>query len=94
VIIMTAAAEVSTAVAAMRGGADDYLTKPIDTEALLLAVERAMERRSLRLEAENLRRQLREREGVGLHRPARHQPGDAEGLSRRQAGRGASGPPC
>ncbi len=66
VLIMTAAAEVSTAVAAMRGGADDYLTKPIDTEALILAVERAMERRSLRLEAENLRRQLREREGVGL----------------------------
>ena len=32
----------------------------------MLAIERAMERRSLRAEAENLRRQLRERDGSGL----------------------------
>jgi two-component system response regulator HydG len=66
VIMVTAAADLSTAVKAMRAGAEDYLTKPIDFDALLVAVERALERRELRVEAENLRRQIRERDGDGL----------------------------
>ncbi len=66
VIVATAFGDVGTAVAAMRAGADDYLTKPIDFDALALALERALERRELRVEAENLRRQLRERDGEGL----------------------------
>jgi two-component system response regulator HydG len=67
VIMVTAAADLGTAVKAMRAGAEDYLTKPIDFESLLVAVERALERRELRVEAENLRRQIRERDGEGLH---------------------------
>jgi two-component system response regulator HydG len=66
VIVCTAFGDVSTAVQAMRAGAADYLTKPIDFDALTLAVERALERRELRVEAENLRRQIRERDGGGL----------------------------
>ena len=66
VIVATAFGEVASAVAAMRAGADDYLMKPIDIDGLVLAIERAMERRSLRAEAENLRRQVRERDGSGL----------------------------
>jgi len=66
VIVATAFGDVSSAVAAMRAGASDYLTKPIDFEALLVAIERARERRALRVEAENLRRQLRERDAEGL----------------------------
>ncbi len=66
VIVATAFGDVSSAVAAMRAGAADYLTKPIDFDALLLAIERARERRALRVEAENLRRQLRERDAEGL----------------------------
>ena len=59
--------DVSAAVAAMRAGADDYLTKPIDFERqLTLSIERALERRELRVETENLRRQLRDRDGDGL----------------------------
>ncbi len=66
VIVATAFGEVSSAVAAMRAGADDYLTKPLELDELILAIERAMDRRNLRSEAENLRRQLRERDGSGL----------------------------
>ncbi len=38
-IFMTAFGSVATAVAAARGGGADYLTKPLDTEALLLRVK-------------------------------------------------------
>jgi len=66
VIVATAFGEVASAVSAMRAGADDYLTKPLEIDELVLSIERAMERRALRSEAENLRRQLRERDGSGL----------------------------
>jgi CheY-like chemotaxis protein len=65
VIDATAFGDVSSAVAAMRAGASDYLTKPI-FDALSVAIERALERRAVLVEAENLRRQLRERDGEGL----------------------------
>ena len=66
VIVATAFGDVSSAVAAMRGGAEDFLTKPIDFDTLLVVVDRAIKRREMRVETENLRRQLREREGIGL----------------------------
>jgi two-component system response regulator HydG len=66
IIVATALGDVNNAVHAMRAGADDYLTKPIDFDALVVAVERAVERRDLRVEAENLRRQIRSRDGEGL----------------------------
>jgi DNA-binding NtrC family response regulator len=66
VIVVTAFGDVTSAVAAMRVGADDYLTKPVDFDALLVALERALERRALKIEAESLRRQLLEREGAAL----------------------------
>jgi two-component system response regulator HydG len=66
VIVVTAFGDVSSAVSAMRAGADDYLTKPVDFDALTLSIERCIERSQLRVEAEQLRRQLREREGDGF----------------------------
>ncbi len=66
VIVVTAAAEVGVAVAAMRAGAVDYITKPIDIEHLVVALERAIELRNLRLENENFRRQSREHSEEGL----------------------------
>lgn len=66
VIVVTAFGEVATAVQAMRVGADDFLTKPVDFDALILSIERSIERANLRVEAENLRRQLRERDGEGF----------------------------
>jgi two-component system, NtrC family, response regulator HydG len=65
-IVLTAAGDISTAVRAMRAGAADYLTKPIDVGALLLSVERALEHRDLQTEAENLRGQLSARNREGL----------------------------
>ncbi|MDI3282681.1 sigma-54 dependent transcriptional regulator [Polyangium sp. 15x6] len=66
VIMVTAFGEVSTAVQAMRSGADDFITKPVDFDALTLSIERVIERTNLKAEAEELRRQLREREGEGF----------------------------
>jgi two-component system, NtrC family, response regulator HydG len=66
VVVATAFGDVGSAVNAMRAGAEDYLTKPIDFDALVVAVERALERRDLRVETENLRRQIRSRDGEGL----------------------------
>ena len=43
VVMVTAFGTVQTAVAAMKAGAYDYITKPIDYEELLLVVNRAME---------------------------------------------------
>ncbi len=51
VIVMTAFGDVESAVAAMRAGADDYLTKPIQIDRLAKAVEQAIEQRALRHEA-------------------------------------------
>jgi DNA-binding NtrC family response regulator len=47
VIVMTAFGTVDEAVRAMKEGATDFLTKPVDTEHLLLVLERAMERQRL-----------------------------------------------
>jgi DNA-binding NtrC family response regulator len=65
VIMMTAFGAVDTAVAAMRAGAADYLTKPLNIEQLVLVVGRELERRRLRAETGELRRRLAERHSVG-----------------------------
>jgi two-component system NtrC family response regulator len=53
--VLTAFGTVETAVEAMKAGAFDYLTKPVDNEELLLAVNRALETARLREEVCNLR---------------------------------------
>jgi DNA-binding NtrC family response regulator len=60
-VMMTAFASVETAVEAMRAGADNYLVKPLDADAVLVILTKALEKRSLRREAESLRDQVRER---------------------------------
>jgi DNA-binding NtrC family response regulator len=61
VLVITAYGTIDSAVEAVRAGAFDYLTKPIATQKLLLTVDRAIERRSLRSEVSNLRREVGER---------------------------------
>jgi len=58
IIVVTAEREVDTAVAAMRAGAYDYLTKPVDRDRLLLSVRRACERRRLVDRVKNLQSEL------------------------------------
>ncbi len=56
IIVMTAYGSIAHAVDAVQRGADDYLAKPFEREALLLAIRRVL--RTRRLEREN--RELRE----------------------------------
>ncbi len=58
VIVMTAFGTVASAVDAMKHGAADYLTKPVDLDELELLVLRSLERRALESENRELRRQL------------------------------------
>jgi two-component system response regulator HydG len=61
VVVMTAFGAVDSAVQAMRSGAIDYLTKPINTDELLIVIERALHENRLRREAQDLRKRLDER---------------------------------
>ena len=61
VVMMTAYGTVETAVASMKEGALDYLTKPIDLDELLLMLRRVIERSSLIRENKELKAQLQER---------------------------------
>ena len=55
VVIVTAEGTIDMAVEAMKAGALDYITKPIEFEELLLLVKRVAERRTLLKENEVLR---------------------------------------
>jgi two-component system response regulator PilR (NtrC family) len=61
VIIMTAFSSIDTAVEAMRRGAEDYLSKPLQLADAQMSIARALERRSLRSRVTQLETQARER---------------------------------
>ena len=61
VVVMTAFGSIDTAVEAMRLGAHDYLTKPIDRERFTVIVEKALERHALAFENKQLRDRLETR---------------------------------
>ncbi len=58
VVIITAYGTIDTAVEAMKAGALDYITKPLEFEELLILVDRVSERRTLIRENEILRQEL------------------------------------
>lgn len=58
VIMMTAYSSVDTAVDALKNGAYDYLTKPLDFNELRLAIDRAMDHKNLKEENRLLRETL------------------------------------
>ncbi len=64
VIVMTAYGTIETAVAAIKGGAADYLTKPLNLDELLHRLHQVRERQRLLAENRELRQALQERHRV------------------------------
>jgi two-component system response regulator PilR (NtrC family) len=62
VIMMTAFACTETAIAAIRDGAYDYITKPFKVEEVRIVVEKALEKKLLSTENRRLRSELRSRD--------------------------------
>lgn len=58
VLVMTAFGSIETAVEAIRCGAYDYITKPIDRERFAVVVEKALEHRALACENKQLKERL------------------------------------
>jgi len=65
VLILTAQGTVETAVEAIRVGAYDYLTKPVDPQRLKILLDKVIERQETLREVKVLRRQLREHGAFG-----------------------------
>src|SRR5438552_13002258 len=65
VVVMTAFGSIPDAVAAMRGGAFDYLEKPFELEAMELLLERAIGGRRLAQDRRYLRSEVDEEHGFG-----------------------------
>jgi DNA-binding NtrC family response regulator len=65
VVLMTAQGTVETAVAAIKQGAYDYISKPIDPQRLKILLDQLVERHDTQREVRALRRQLQERGSFG-----------------------------
>ena len=86
VILITAFGEIQTAVAAMRLGAEDYLTKPLDWDELQIIIERALKVKGLVRENRELRAFIGERfqleNIIGTSKPMRELYGVVERVAR------------
>jgi len=65
IVMITAYAEIDSAVVAMKMGVYDYVTKPLDNHDLLFTIQRALEKQDLMQEVAELRAILNER--ISLH---------------------------
>ena len=61
VLVMTGHGSIDTAVAAMRAGAFDYLTKPVEPEELNMVLDKALEHRRLVSEVVRLREDVKDK---------------------------------
>jgi len=59
VIMITAFADVTDAVQAMKKGAYDYITKPFNNDDLIMTIKKALKTRSLTKEVESLKKQIK-----------------------------------
>ena len=64
VILLTAFGSIDQAVAAMKDGADDFITKPVDLDQLELRIEKALKAHKLESEVKQLKAQLDEKYGM------------------------------
>ena len=69
VILMTAQAELRTAIDAVNQGAFQYVQKPFETAALVSVCRRALEHRRLKVENRSLRQEIRRRDRTQSARP-------------------------
>jgi DNA-binding NtrC family response regulator len=65
VVILTAQGSVESAVEAIKDGAYDYLTKPVDPQRLQILLQKVVERQETLREVKALRRQLRDQGAFG-----------------------------
>ena len=56
IFVLTASTEIGSAIAALKAGATDYLTKPVNVDELMTQLRRAIEERPMREEAATLER--------------------------------------
>ena len=106
VVIITAYGTIETAVEAMKAGAIDYITKPIEFEELLILVDRVAERRNLIRENESSARNCGKRASPRIRsftaaqdagtdqygRPGRQQPGHRPAPGGKRHGQGTPRP--
>jgi DNA-binding NtrC family response regulator len=90
VIVMTAFGTVASAVNAMKKGAADYLTKPIDLDELEVLIGRTLERRALVAENQALREQLETRYRLAGLETSNPRMAEAINTAARAAGSRAS----
>ena len=91
-VMMTAFASVEAAVEAMRAGAENYLVKPLDVNAVLVVLEKALEK--LRLQRDTAEPARAGARALPLPQHRRRRPRAAGGLRRGEAGRAHRAPPC
>jgi len=65
VIVLTSFGSFELAVAAIRAGAYDFLTKPVEMDTVVLALDRALKHRELRDEVRRLRNAVRQTQHLG-----------------------------
>ncbi len=65
VILITGFGSVDTAVEAMKAGAYDYITKPVDPDDLVITLRKAVERRQLRRQVAYLQKEIAQQAGLG-----------------------------
>ena len=89
VVVITGFGSVQTAVEAMREGAYDYLTKPLDPEHLVRILHKALERRTLYRQVTNLRDQFAREAGlnniIAVSQPMRQVLEDVEKIAMSDA---------
>ena len=65
VVLMTAFGSIDSVIESMRAGAFDYITKPFESESVMLTIDRAIERRVLEEENRRLRRAVDQTSAFG-----------------------------
>lgn len=61
VVVMTGKSDATSAIKALRAGADDYILKPFDFEEMLICIDRALEKRRLVIENREYKERLEDR---------------------------------